>query len=107
MVNAGPIRRRILAACDRHDYVISPTMPMLPYAAELPWPPGGSKHNQFCFPFNMSEQPAASINCGFSREGLSVGLQLVGRRFDDQGVLRVARAYERASNLHERTPQLS
>jgi aspartyl-tRNA(Asn)/glutamyl-tRNA(Gln) amidotransferase subunit A len=97
MVNAGPIRRRILAACDRHDYVISPTMPMLPYAAELPWPPGGSKHNQ----------PAASINCGFSREGLSVGLQLVGRRFDDQGVLRVARAYERASNLHERTPQLS
>jgi aspartyl-tRNA(Asn)/glutamyl-tRNA(Gln) amidotransferase subunit A len=106
LVNAGPIRRRTLAACNPYDCVISPTMPVLPYAAELPWPPGGSKHNQFCFPFNMSEQPAASINCGFSREGLPIGLQLVGRRFDDRGVLRVARAYERASTLHRRIPDL-
>ena len=42
----------------------------------------------------MSEQPAASINCGFDAEGLPIGLQIVGRRFDDVGVLSVARAYE-------------
>jgi aspartyl-tRNA(Asn)/glutamyl-tRNA(Gln) amidotransferase subunit A len=46
-------------------------------------------------PFNMTEQPAASINCGYTEEGLPIGLQIVGRRFDDLGVLRVSRAYER------------
>ena len=42
----------------------------------------------------MSEQPAASINCGYDSEGLPIGLQIVGRRFDDVGVLRMARAFE-------------
>jgi Asp-tRNA(Asn)/Glu-tRNA(Gln) amidotransferase A subunit family amidase len=42
----------------------------------------------------MSGQPAASVNCGFSEEGLPIGLQIVGRRFDDVGVLSVVRAYE-------------
>jgi Asp-tRNA(Asn)/Glu-tRNA(Gln) amidotransferase A subunit family amidase len=42
----------------------------------------------------MSEQPAASINCGYSASGLPIGLQIVGRRFDDLGVLQVSRAYE-------------
>jgi len=107
IANTGAIRRRTLAAFEKYDYVISPTMPVLPYDAELPWPVGGSAHNQFCFPYNMSEQPAASINCGFSREGLPIGVQIVGQRFDDRGVLQVARAYERASNLHERPPRLS
>jgi aspartyl-tRNA(Asn)/glutamyl-tRNA(Gln) amidotransferase subunit A len=43
----------------------------------------------------MSEQPAASINCGYTSDGLPIGLQIIGQRFDDLGVLRVARAYER------------
>ena len=42
----------------------------------------------------MSEQPAATINCGYSDEGLPIGLQIVGRRFDDLGVLGVAMAFE-------------
>ena len=45
-------------------------------------------HIGFTVAFNMSEQPAASINCGYSDEGLPIGLQIVGRRFDDLGVLR-------------------
>jgi len=65
-----------------------------PFAAELPWSPDGSQHNPFCFPFNLSEQPALSLCCGFTRGGLPVGLQIVGKRFDDAGVLRVARAFE-------------
>ena len=44
--------------------------------------------------FNMSEQPAASVNCGYDADGLPIGLQIVGRRFDDLGVLAVARAFE-------------
>ena len=43
----------------------------------------------------MSEQPAASINCGYTRAGLPIGLQIAGQRFDDLGVLQVARAWER------------
>ena len=89
-------RRRVLAACSAYDYVLSPTMAMEAYAAELPWPPGGTRHNPFCFPFNLSEQPALSLCCGFTSGGLPVGLQIVGPRFDDAGVLRVARAYESA-----------
>jgi len=45
-------------------------------------------------PFNFSEQPAASINAGYTSGGLPIGLQIVGRRFDDLGVLRLARAFE-------------
>ena len=53
--------------------------------------------------FNMSEQPAASINCGYSDEGLPIGLQIVGRRFDDLGVLGIATAFE-AMRAHEARP---
>jgi aspartyl-tRNA(Asn)/glutamyl-tRNA(Gln) amidotransferase subunit A len=43
----------------------------------------------------MSEQPAASINCGYTAAGLPIGLQIVGHRFDDLGVLQMCRAWER------------
>lgn len=94
MLNTGPIRRAALAPFTRCEFVLTPVMAMLPFAADLAWAPGHSAHNPFCFPFNMSEQPAATIHGGFSREGLPVGLQIVGRRFDDRGVLRAAHAYD-------------
>ncbi len=105
-VAIGMIRRQTLAPFERCEYLLSPTMAVLPYAADLPWPPGGTAHNPFCFPFNMSEQPAASINGGFSREGLPMGLQIIGRRFDDHGVLRVALAFEQATLHCRRHPDL-
>jgi Asp-tRNA(Asn)/Glu-tRNA(Gln) amidotransferase A subunit family amidase len=92
----GQTRRRVIATCAAYDYVIGPTMAIEPFAAELPWAPGGTQHNPFCFPFNLSEQPALSLCCGFTAGGLPVGLQIIGRRFDDAGVLRVAHAYEAA-----------
>jgi aspartyl-tRNA(Asn)/glutamyl-tRNA(Gln) amidotransferase subunit A len=42
----------------------------------------------------MSDQPAASVNAGFTEAGLPIGLQIVGRRFDDLGVLRLSQAWE-------------
>ena len=51
-------------------------------------------HIGFTVAFNMCEQPAASINCGYDSDGLPIGLQIIGRRFDDLGVLQVARAFE-------------
>lgn len=50
----------------------------------------------FTYPFNMTGQPAASVPCGFTRDGLPIGLQIVGRRFDDRTVLRAAAAFEKA-----------
>jgi aspartyl-tRNA(Asn)/glutamyl-tRNA(Gln) amidotransferase subunit A len=50
----------------------------------------------FSYPFNLSQQPACTIPCGLTSDGLPIGLQLVGRMFDDATVLRAARAYESA-----------
>jgi aspartyl-tRNA(Asn)/glutamyl-tRNA(Gln) amidotransferase subunit A len=52
------------------------------------------EHIAFTLPYNMSEQPAASINCGYASDGLPIGLQIVGKRFDDLGVLQLSRAFE-------------
>jgi aspartyl-tRNA(Asn)/glutamyl-tRNA(Gln) amidotransferase subunit A len=50
----------------------------------------------FSYPFNLTRQPAASVPCGLTAAGLPIGLQIVGRMFDDALVLRAARAFERA-----------
>ena len=85
-------------ACAAFDYVISPTSPVPAFAAELPSPTNDPlrplEHIAFTVPFNMSEQPAASINCGYTAGGLPIGLQIAGPRFDDLGVLQVSRAFE-------------
>jgi aspartyl-tRNA(Asn)/glutamyl-tRNA(Gln) amidotransferase subunit A len=91
-------RLATVRACAPFDYVISPTAPMPAFAAELPSPTNDPlrplEHIGFTVPFNMSEQPAASINCGYTRDGLPIGLQIAGKRFDDLGVLQVSRAFE-------------
>ena len=94
----GAMREAAVAACAPFDYVLSPTAPMPAYAAELPCPTNDParpfEHIAFTLPFNMSEQPAASINCGYTASGLPIGLQIIGKRFDDLGVLQVGRAWE-------------
>jgi aspartyl-tRNA(Asn)/glutamyl-tRNA(Gln) amidotransferase subunit A len=60
----------------------------------------------FSFPFNLTQQPAASLPCGFTRDGLPIGLQIVGRMFDDAGVLAASAAYESANPLCRRAPTL-
>ncbi|AEG94451.1 amidase [Ramlibacter tataouinensis] len=87
-----------VAACNAYDYVISPVSPVPAFDAHLPSPTNDPlrplEHIGFTVPFNMSEQPAASVNCGYTGSGLPIGLQIAGRRFDDLGVLQVARAWE-------------
>ena len=64
-------------------------------------PPGASfKHwvewSPFTYPFNVTQQPAASAPCGFTRDGLPIGLQIVGAMREDALVLQAARAFEQA-----------
>ena len=100
-------------ACSAFDYVISPTAPLSAFAAELPSPTNNPlrplEHIGFTVPFNMSEQPAASVNCGYTTSGLHplpIGLQIVGPRFDDLGVLQVAHAFELIRDPQRTWPQL-
>jgi Asp-tRNA(Asn)/Glu-tRNA(Gln) amidotransferase A subunit family amidase len=92
------IKTAAIAATKRFDYVISPAAPVPAFPAELASPLNDParpfEHIAFTVPFNFSEQPAASVNAGYTAEGLPIGLQIVGRRFDDLGVLRMARAFE-------------
>ena len=60
----------------------------------------------FNFPFNMSGQPAATVPAGFTREGLPVGLQIVGRHLDDQTVVRASAAFEAAAPWKNRWPSM-
>jgi aspartyl-tRNA(Asn)/glutamyl-tRNA(Gln) amidotransferase subunit A len=58
----------------------------------------------FSFPFNLTQQPAASVPCGFTKDGLPVGLQIVGRMFDDAGVLAASASYETANPAYRLLP---
>ena len=60
----------------------------------------------FTYPFNFTGQPAASVPCGWTDDGLPIGLQVVGRPFDDAGVLRASAAFERAAPWADRRPPL-
>ncbi len=92
------IRQRTVAATGRFDYVLSPVAPGPAFPAEWPCPSNDVKtaldHIGFTVPYNLSEQPAASIHCGFTKAGLPVGLQIAGKRFDDRGVMQLSRAFE-------------
>jgi aspartyl-tRNA(Asn)/glutamyl-tRNA(Gln) amidotransferase subunit A len=80
------------------DYVISPVSPVVNFAAELASPLNDPdkpfEHIAYTVPWSMSENPAASINGGFDANGFPIGVQIIGRRFDDLGVLGMAKAFE-------------
>jgi len=104
------MREAAVAACQRYDFVVSPVSPILPYEAESA-APGDDPHDAlphiaFTVPYNMSEQPAASLNWSTSRDGLPIGVQLIGQRFDDLGVLRLARALEGLRPAQRPWPEL-
>lgn len=92
------LRERAYRLLDGVDFLILPTVPVPAYPADSCAASAESLFAPWCntFPFNLTEQPAASINCDYTRAGLPIGLQIVGRRFDDLGVLRLALTYEQA-----------
>ena len=80
------------------DYVISPVAPVVKFAAEpaapLNDPDKPFEHICYTLPWNMAENPAISINGGYDAAGFPIGVQIIGRRFDDIGVLAMAKAFE-------------
>jgi Asp-tRNA(Asn)/Glu-tRNA(Gln) amidotransferase A subunit family amidase len=93
------LRDAAVTACAPFDFVISPVAPDVAGVAEAASPTGdplrAMEHIAYTLPFNMSGQPSISVPCGHDAAGLPIGLQISGRRHDDLGVLRLARAWER------------
>jgi aspartyl-tRNA(Asn)/glutamyl-tRNA(Gln) amidotransferase subunit A len=80
------------------DYVISPVSPVVNFPAEFASPLNDPdkpfEHICYTVPWNMSENPALSINGGYDSHGFPIGVQIIGRRFDDLGVLAMGKAFE-------------
>ena len=108
------LRQQVLAALEDVDVLVMPTSsipaPLIPERAGI-----GSKQEvldgykgrrSYTSPFNLANTPALSINCGFTPEGLPVGLQIAGRPFDETRLFRVAYAYEQATDWHTRRPEI-
>ena len=83
----------------KYDLLLTPTMPMTAFAVNENGAWGGDGVDigwtPFTLTFNLTRQPAATIPCGLDREGLPIGLQIVGGHYRDALVLRAAAAYER------------
>jgi aspartyl-tRNA(Asn)/glutamyl-tRNA(Gln) amidotransferase subunit A len=94
-----------------YDVLVTPTLPLtaFPVGRDVPdgWEsPEWTSWTPYTYPFNLTQQPALSVPCGFSSTGLPVGLQVVGPRHSDALVLRVGQAYQAATDWHLRTPTL-
>jgi aspartyl-tRNA(Asn)/glutamyl-tRNA(Gln) amidotransferase subunit A len=92
------MREAATAAVAKYDFVLSPVSPIPAYEAHLPSPNNDPRnafpHIAFTVAYNMSEQPASSVNWTATRDGLPIGIQIVGQRFDDLGVMKLSRAIE-------------
>jgi aspartyl-tRNA(Asn)/glutamyl-tRNA(Gln) amidotransferase subunit A len=95
------------------DFLITPSVSVAAFPATRLQPSHWPQHDwdwiswaEFSHPFNMSWNPAASVPCGFTADGLPVGLQIVGRRFDDLGVLQASAVFEQAVPWAHRRPPI-
>jgi aspartyl-tRNA(Asn)/glutamyl-tRNA(Gln) amidotransferase subunit A len=98
----------------KYDLLLTPTVACPPFGVGMEGP--GTIDGKpvstyewipFTFPFNMTGQPACTVPCGFTKAGLPIGLQIVGRRFDDATVLRAAASFEQAHPWAETRPPVS
>jgi aspartyl-tRNA(Asn)/glutamyl-tRNA(Gln) amidotransferase subunit A len=87
---------------EKYDLLLTPQMPLPAIEVGHVTPPDGSYGDRwiawspYTYPFNLTQQPAASVPCGFTSDGLPIGLQIVGPARQDHLVLRAARAFESA-----------
>ena len=98
---------------EKYDLLLTPSLAVTAFDVGRLKPPS-TKHisvgwlnwTPFTYPFNLSQNPAATVPAGFSKEGLPVGLQIVGRRFADLTVLQAAAAFEKARPWAQHRPRL-
>jgi aspartyl-tRNA(Asn)/glutamyl-tRNA(Gln) amidotransferase subunit A len=103
-------RRQILQMFERVDLVLTPTTPMLaPTFAELQAEADQLRNKEMVMlrntrPFNVYGLPSISLNCGFSKSGLPIGLQIIGAPSAEGSVLALAHAYQKQTDWHKQKP---
>jgi len=103
---------RVARFFERFDFLAMPVTQVPPFDVGLEYPtevdgvamPTYLDWMESCWSITVMGSPAISVPCGFTDNGLPVGLQIVGRRGDDLGVLRLAHAFERVTRVGERRP---
>ncbi|NHJ21249.1 MAG: amidase [Candidatus Lokiarchaeota archaeon] len=97
-----------------YDVIITPStaVPAFELGIMNPWKINGinvspTGWTPFAFPFNMTGHPAASIPCGWTNEGLPIGMQIVGNRFDELTVLQVSKAFEEMAPWQDKKPNIT
>jgi aspartyl-tRNA(Asn)/glutamyl-tRNA(Gln) amidotransferase subunit A len=90
------------------DLLVTPTthVTAFPIDVELAAKSPEGRLHRFTAPFDITGQPAISVPCGFDPQGLPIGLQIIGRPWEEETVLRLAHAYEQATDWHKRRPPL-
>jgi aspartyl-tRNA(Asn)/glutamyl-tRNA(Gln) amidotransferase subunit A len=93
--------RRMTMLHAQYDLLVTPQLATTAFAVNHEVPPDTEmkrwwQWSPFTYPFNLTQQPAAAVPCGFTPDGLPVAMQIVGAKFADALVLRAARAYEKA-----------
>ena len=99
-------KSEFLARTTAFDYVLTPILPVVGFPAEDvgPDPTAPMSVGPYTILLNQTGQPAASVCCGFDERGLPIGLQIIGPRFDDLGVLQIASFYENARDFTMKWP---
>ncbi|MSQ20299.1 MAG: amidase [Betaproteobacteria bacterium] len=107
--------RRVHAFFEKYEFLVLPVSQVLPFDIDTPYVQAinGVPMQTYidwmrsCIYITVTGHPAISVPCGFSPEGLPVGLQIVGRYRDDRGVLELAHAFEQATRVGERHPPIA
>jgi Asp-tRNA(Asn)/Glu-tRNA(Gln) amidotransferase A subunit family amidase len=98
---------------EKYDFLLTPTTAIPAFGTDIGMGPQEIAGNPigptgwfFTIPFNLTQQPAASVPCGFTKNNLPVGLQIVGKRYDELGVLKASRAFEKGLPWRHKRPEI-
>ena len=102
------IRQDFTEAFTRCDVIVTPTSPAPPFkfGEKIDDPLQMYLEDIFTISANLAGVPGINVNCGFTKSGLPIGLQIIGKPFDEQTILKVAHAFEQATDWHKQRPKL-
>jgi amidase len=111
----GELYQRVTEFMDRYEFLILPVSQVAPFPIEVRWVReiNGIRMKTYidwmatCYAITLTSLPAISVPCGFTPDGLPIGLQIVGRRRRDLDVLQLAYAFEQATKFGEKRPEIA
>ena len=110
-VQAQRVRRlltqRVIDRMQSFDAILTPSTSVPSSEVDISRPELATLRPRCTLPFNTMGLPAMSVPCGYTKSGMPIGFQLVGRPFEEVALLRLADAYQRATSWHDRHPALT